>query len=135
MNGRKKRERVMVIDDDAVALELASDWLSHAGYEVIARQSVLGSTAMILRERPDLLLLDVHMPALNGSELAKLVTESSQDGKPGVIFHSARNRSELQKLVRERGALGAIEKGEDEASFVRQFNRYAEDARKRRSRE
>jgi CheY-like chemotaxis protein len=133
MNKRKRRERVMIIDDDAIALELASDWLSQAGYDVIPRQSALGSTAMILRERPDLLLLDVHMPALNGPELAKLVASASQDRSPGVIFHSGRKKSELQELVRDRGALGAIEKGADEASFVREFNRFAEDARKRRS--
>src|SRR5262249_26271874 len=66
-----RRMRFMVVDDDPVVLEVTRERLSFMGYDVIVRESALGTSAAILRERPDVVLLDVNMPSLSGEQLAQ----------------------------------------------------------------
>ena len=78
MNGsqRQRRGKVLVVDDDRVALEVARERLESADFEVITRDAPLGTSAAVQKERPDIILLDVQMPVLSGNSLAKLITEN-----------------------------------------------------------
>jgi CheY-like chemotaxis protein len=103
----------MVVDDDPVALEIASAILESQGHEVLARKTALGTAVAVLRERPDVVVLDVRMPGISGRELLKVIR--SQDLARGArptafIFYSGLERAELDQLVEETGALGAVEK-------------------------
>jgi CheY-like chemotaxis protein len=103
----------MVVDDDPVALQVASAILESQGHEVVARGSALGTTVAVLRERPDVVVLDIRMPGISGQELLKVIRD--QDTARGArrtafIFYSGMERSELDRLVEETGALGAVEK-------------------------
>ena len=115
----KQLLRVLVVDDDAVARQVVTTILSAQGYEVMVRTEALGTMAVIVRERPDIVVLDVNMPGLSGDALARLV--SSKAGHiPRVILHSSQSKNELSKLAREAGALGCIEKG-DPRDFLEAF--------------
>jgi CheY-like chemotaxis protein len=107
------RLKVMVVDDDPVALEIASAILESQGHQVLARKTALGTAVAVLRECPDVVVLDVRMPGISGRELLKVIR--SQDLARGArptpfIFYSGLERSELERLVEETGALGAVEK-------------------------
>jgi CheY-like chemotaxis protein len=107
------RLKVMVVDDDPVALEIACAILESQGHEVLARETALGTAVAVLRECPDVVLLDIRMPGISGPELLKVLR--SQDRARGAqptafIFYSGLERDELDRLVEETGALGAVEK-------------------------
>ena len=107
------RLKVMVVDDDPVALEIATAILESQGHEVVARKAALGTAVAVLRECPDVVVLDVRMPGISGRELLKVIR--SQDLARGAeptafIFYSGLERAELDQLVEETGALGAVEK-------------------------
>ena len=107
------RLKVMVVDDDPVALEIAKAILERQGHEVIARETALGTAVAVLRECPDVVVLDIRMPGLSGPELLKVIR--SQDPARGAqptafILYSGLERAELERLVEETGALGAVEK-------------------------
>jgi CheY-like chemotaxis protein len=107
------RLKVMVVDDDPVALEIASAILESQGHEVLARETALGTAVAVLRERPDVVVLDIRMPGISGRELLKVLR--AQDLAHGAqptafIFYSGLERAELERLVEETGALGAVEK-------------------------
>ena len=107
------RMKVMVVDDDPVALQIASAILESQGHEVIARESALGTTVAVLREAPDVVVLDIGMPGISGPELLKVIQDLDleRDTQPtAFIFYSGMERSELERLVEETGALGALEK-------------------------
>jgi len=118
-----QRLKVMVVDDDVTTLEVASAALEQRGHEVLKRDSAIGTTMAILRERPDVLLLDVHMPGLSGDRLAELLEPRMGKRSPVVILHSGRDRAELERLASRCGAAGIIEKTSDPQELVRSFER------------
>ena len=115
----KRLKRVLVVDDDPVARQVVTTILGGQGYEVLARSEALGTVAVITRERPDIVVLDVNMPGLSGDSLARLVNLKSGHSTR-VILHSSQPLGELTKLAREVGALGCIEKG-DPRDFLDEF--------------
>jgi DNA-binding NarL/FixJ family response regulator len=104
---------------------VTQQWLVDEGYEVIARQTALGTTAAVLRERPDVLLLDVSMPALRGEHVAELLSRSDGPGGSLVLFYSASPEPELTRLVHASGAHGAIQKTSDRELFLSRFEALA----------
>ena len=118
-----QRFKVMVVDDDATTLEVTSVVLEQRGYDVLKRDSAIGTSMAILRERPEIVLLDVHMPGLTGDRLAELVGPRKGKRSPVVILHSVSNRAELEQLAARCGASGIIEKTGDPLEFVRRFER------------
>ena len=62
------RLRVLIIDDDASALECFEQMLLDDGYDVRALQTVEAGLAEAAVQRPDIVLLDLHMPVMDGLE-------------------------------------------------------------------
>jgi two-component system, NtrC family, nitrogen regulation response regulator NtrX len=115
-----KRERVLVVDDDQVLLQIVRAWLESDGYEVTTMDTPFGATAAVLRERPQVVLLDVAMPALDGQSLAEAMRRG-RAADTSIIFYSGRRRAELAELAERHGALGFIVKTADGNEFLGQF--------------
>ncbi|HEV8245229.1 MAG TPA: response regulator [Polyangiaceae bacterium] len=113
------KQTFLVVDDDPIALEVARERLEQLGFEVTTRLEVLGTSTWIAENEPDFILLDVMMPALSGSELAKVIKR--RDFRTGIILYSSKPRAELDALVRQTGALGAIGKDCDARRFSSQL--------------
>jgi CheY-like chemotaxis protein len=130
------RLKVMVVDDDPVALEIASAILESQGHEVLARGTALGTAVAVLRECPDVVVLDVRMPGISGRELLKVL--EAQDLAKGAqstafIFYSGLERAELERMVEETGALGAIEKAAAPGQLASAFEVLLTQVRPRRT--
>lgn len=121
---------VMIIDDDEIILEITRDWLERAGYIVSLRQSAIGTSSAVLRERPDVLLVDVNMPALGGTAIAAMLSNSQRQA-PIVILYSGRPQPELDQLASQCGASGGIPKTSDGHVFLTKFERILQSARSR----
>jgi CheY-like chemotaxis protein len=121
-----QRLKVLVVDDDPVVLEIARARLEKMGHEVVTRSSAIGTTATIIGEKPDVVLLDVEMPLLSGDDIMHTIHEKQLlDGGADVpvILYSGTEPSELERLVAETGAIGAIHKARDSAAFTAAFER------------
>jgi DNA-binding response OmpR family regulator len=81
-----EKRRVLVIDDDQRVLRTASDFLKAKGFEVLATQSVFEIPRLIGDFRPDLVVLDIRMPALSGEGVA--TTLKRMCDLP-IVFYSA----------------------------------------------
>jgi CheY-like chemotaxis protein len=124
--------KVMVVDDEPVTLEVTRALLESRGYDVVTRESAIGTTAAILRERPDVVLLDILLPGLPGDQLLKAITEEEllpEGQRPAFILYSGVDGSTLHRLVEETGALGGIEKTADLAGFASAFEALLQRAR------
>lgn len=119
---RAQRIRIMVVDDDPIVLENTRERLEGAGYEVSLRLSSLGTTAAVLREKPDFLLLDVNMPGLRGDAIAEvLVGVAETTERPEIILFSSSSKETLLALADQCGAIGVIEKTSDARKFLHEL--------------
>ena len=119
----RRRGKVLVVDDDPVMLEVLRERLDEAGFDVYVRQEALGTSQWVAREQPDYILLDVMMPALSGGELGQLLKRSTSTNQTAVILHSSMATASLQPVIERTGAIGAIPKSSDAASFIAEFER------------
>lgn len=115
-----KSERVLVVDDDRMQLEVVRAWLESDGFEVTTMDTPFGATAAVLRERPQIVLLDIGMPGLDGNSLAEAMRRG-RAAETSIVFYSGRSRAQLAELTERQGALGFIEKTSDGTSFLGQF--------------
>lgn len=65
--------RIVYIEDNPQNLRLIKRMLSNTGYEVFEAQSGREGLALIEQQRPDLILLDINLPDMEGTEVARLV--------------------------------------------------------------
>lgn len=114
--------KIMIVDDDATTLTVVGAALQSRGHEVIERDTAIGTTLAILRQKPDVVLLDIRMPGLAGDKLATLI-EQEATSRPIVILHSSLPARDLEELVRSTGAAGFVAKGAGPTSFLGTFER------------
>lgn len=69
------KERVVVIDDDIEFLELTWTWLENSGYEALTAENGIEGLRRVYRSRPDLVLLDVNMPKMDGWEVCRRIRD------------------------------------------------------------
>lgn len=118
------RPRVVVLDDDAEILKLAGTLLERAGYEVAGYSGRFDRVNFVAGQAPDLVLIDVNMPAVGGDELFELLRDDPRLAGVPLVFLSSNDETELRRLVRHTGAAGYIPKsalGDDFAARVARF--------------
>jgi len=100
--------RVLVVDDEPVAVELLHAFLADKGLDVITACDGEEALRQVKDHRPHLILLDVRMPKLNGMEVLKRVREI--DHEVGVIMVTAVNEEETGREALKMGAFDYITK-------------------------
>ncbi|MGB9934868.1 MULTISPECIES: response regulator [Thermodesulfovibrio] len=107
-----KRGKILLIDDNEVDLHLTKILLEKVGYTVLENQGWLGVTKGIKFLNPDLVLLDVNMPALSGDSLYDLISTYIKAQKIPVLFYSSIDETHLKKLKIMKGVTDYIIKGD-----------------------
>jgi len=83
--------KILIIDDDADALAITMANLRKLGaHEVITCQESLDAMTIIERERPQVVLLDIMMPSIDGFSICKQVKESDHLKSTKVVVYSAK---------------------------------------------
>lgn len=71
-------ERVLLVDDDVELTTLLSEYLTEEGFHVVATQDARAALGIVAAERPDIIVLDIMMPWVNGIELLQRIRRQSQ---------------------------------------------------------
>jgi CheY-like chemotaxis protein len=121
-----RKKKILVIDDSDVVLASVQITLEDAGYQVVLLDNPLVMSAVVRKESPDLILVDVNMPALNGDQLVEIAHRHGTMGSSPVVLHSDMPLPILEERSKRCGASGFIQKTADEAEFVRQVKRWLE---------
>ena len=105
-----KKANILVVDDIPENLHLLSDTLSHAGYDV--RGVISGEMALrvVSSLQPDLILLDVMMPGLNGYQVCEQLKANPETKDIPIIFLSANNDTLDKVKAFNVGAVDYIDK-------------------------
>jgi len=115
---------ILVVDDSEVVLTVTKTLLEAVGYRVLTHSGPAGCVAMILQEKPDLLLIDVNMPKLGGETIVKLFGKAQPNSEAIILLFSTLPADQLEQRARASGAHGFIRKTEDTFELVRQVNRW-----------
>ncbi len=92
--------KVLVVDDHAASRMTAVALLAMEGYEVIEAESGLRAVELVSQKQPDLILLDVMMPEMDGFEVCQLLKQNEHTRLIPVIFITALNdrRARIQGI-------------------------------------
>ena len=80
--------KILIVDDEAAMRELLQLHLANQGYEVFAAEDAVVAGHLVLREKPDLLIVDVHMPYMDGYEFVDALKKDPQTRDIPVVFLS-----------------------------------------------
>jgi DNA-binding response OmpR family regulator len=97
-------QTVLVVDDHRPTVELIRDALSPQGFEVIAAENGVECLVAVEEQRPDLVILDVHMPVLNGLDTLRLLRQRMEEQHLPVIILSGRVSFSDVRTAWKRGA-------------------------------
>jgi signal transduction histidine kinase/DNA-binding response OmpR family regulator len=90
-SGRREAPRVLIIDDDASIRQICREVLEIGGYQVRDSGSANAALAEARRFRPDMVVLDVLMPGIDGYRCAEMLRADPAIGMAPIIFLSARS--------------------------------------------
>lgn len=109
-NGDSPRARVMIVDDIPDTVKLLTDWLEGHNFRAIGVTSSLQALETADAQVPDLILLDVMMPRLDGIEICRRLKANPKTAGIPVIFVTARNPSDARSEGMMAGAIDYITK-------------------------
>ncbi|MDX1991489.1 MAG: response regulator [bacterium] len=97
-------EKILIVDDDIDSLKLIGLMLQRHGYEVIAASSGNQAISKTLSERPDLVILDVMMPDMNGYEVCRRLRANPDTQPIPIIMFTAKTLIDDKVAGFEAGA-------------------------------
>ena len=103
--------KVLIVDDSRLILMALSRQLEKAGYQVVTQSTALGVLQTVLREQPQLMILDITMPDLQGTTLCRMLADQRFGAPPvAVVLHSALLENEMAAKAELWGAQAYMEK-------------------------
>ena len=121
---------ILVVDDEADIRGLVSEILSEEGYEVEVAADATQARALRARREPDLVLLDIWMPQVDGITLLREWSASIAEGCP-VVMMSGHGTVETAVEATRLGAFDFVEKPLSLATLLRTVERALESGRER----
>ncbi|MBF0448879.1 MAG: SpoIIE family protein phosphatase [Magnetococcales bacterium] len=106
--------KILIVDDDRINGAILTRLLGREGHSVVIAHNGEDGVEMFHQEQPDLILMDVRMPRMNGYEAARLIKESASNRFVPIIF--------LTAVTDEEGLAHCIDAGGDDF-LTKPFNR------------
>ena len=111
-------KRILVIDDDWRIVTALEARLQNEGYEVLGAYDGLQGLAMAKDKKPDLILMDINMPAGDGFTVAERIHGAPATHSTPIIFLTASRRPGMRERADEVGAAAYFEKPFDSQDLV-----------------
>jgi CheY-like chemotaxis protein len=115
---------IVVVEDDAQSARMAEKLLRNAGFRVITAADGEGGLTMIFENLPDLVLVDLGLPDIDGQTVVALLRQQAQLEKTPIIAFTAWPEDKAVSMAAAYGCDGVITKPIDTRSFASQVSRY-----------
>jgi len=107
------KKNILLVDDDPLIIRMYQNKLSKEGYTVKTAFNGEEALIQVMKEKPDLILLDIMMPKMNGVETLKaLKGEPKTEMIPVIILTNLGDNPEDVKNAKDLGALDYLVKSE-----------------------
>ncbi len=106
----KDTKRILIVDDEEGMVKLVKMYLEHHRYEVITANDGQEGLEKAKTEKPDLIVLDLMLPRINGYKVCGLLKKDARYAKIPVVMFTAKAQEKDIKLGQEVGADAYITK-------------------------
>jgi CheY-like chemotaxis protein len=117
-------KRVMVVEDNLLNMKLVRTLLQLEGYEVVEVTSGEEVLSAVAQRRPDLILMDVQLPGIDGLEVCARLKSDAQTAAIPVVALTSYAMAGDEKKAQEAGCDGYITKPIETQSFGSTIARY-----------
>lgn len=117
--------KVVLLDDSPIVLAATKDRLEDAGIQVVTTDNPFLLGSVVRREQPDVVLLDVVMPMVQGDDVARIVRENHSVAEIPFVLYSDAPELTLARKAYECGAVGFIRKNVSDEELAREVRRFA----------
>ncbi len=98
------KKKILIVDDTEFMIKLVSDILEDAGYEAISATRGTEGLLKVRSEKPDLVILDIVMPDMNGFEVCKILREDESNNLMPIIILTSQDNEDDKLTGLELGA-------------------------------
>ena len=118
------KKKVLVVDDDKNNLMLEKDLLEVAGFEVFEAENASDGIAMARREKPDIIIMDVRLPDMPGSEAVRILRPDKEILHIPIVFVTAFVMAEGREELRDITNSGFIGKPINTRTFAKEVSQF-----------
>ena len=117
-------KKILVVEDNETNMYLIRFILRKSGYEVIEARSGEEGVELAIEEKPDLVIMDIQLPGIDGLEATKRIRNSEADEElPIVALTSYAMVGDKEKALKA-GCTGYIEKPINPETFITEIEKY-----------
>jgi len=124
MTDQTARRLILIVDDNDKNLKLMRDVLQFHGYRTAEATTAEEGIAISLRDRPDLVLMDVRLPGMDGLAALKVLRADPRTARMPVVAVTASVMPDERDVFGAAGFDGFIAKPIDVRAFPRQIESY-----------
>ena len=115
------KKKALVVDDNKKNLMLEKDLLEIAGFEVFEAENAADGMAIARKEKPDIIIMDIRLPDMRGSEAVMILRQDKETGGIPVVFVTASVMVEGMEEIRSIPNSGFIGKPINTRTFAKEI--------------
>ena len=114
--------RILVVDDSPTETHQLVNILARLGHQVLTATSGSDGVSMASAEQPDVILMDVVMPGINGFQATRQITRGDDTSHIPVIIISSKDQDADKIWGQRQGACGYLTKPVDDRTLIKTVN-------------
>ncbi len=118
------RRKALVVDDNGSNLMLEKDLLEVAGFEVFVAEDASNGIAIARKEKPDVIIMDVRLPDMRGSEAARILRQDRETGDIPIVFVTASVMADGKEELKNITNCGFIGKPINTRTFAKEISQF-----------
>jgi two-component system cell cycle response regulator DivK len=117
-------KKALVVDDNVNNLTLEKDLLEVAGFQVLVAEDAADGIALARKEKPDIIIMDVRLPDMRGSEAAYILRQDKETRDIPIIFVTASVMAEGKEEIKNITNSGFIGKPINTRTFAKEIGQF-----------
>ncbi len=124
MRRKTELKRILVVEDNETNMYLIRFMLEKNGYEVIEAREGAAGVKLAIKEKPDLVIMDIQLPDIDGLEATKRIRASEADSEIPIIAITSFAMTGDREKALAAGCTGYIEKPINPETFMAEIEKY-----------
>ena len=117
-------KRILVVDDNEANMHLVRFILQKNGFQVLEARSGTDGVALAIQERPDMVIMDIQLPDIDGLEATKRIRAAETNGNVPIIALTSYAMPGDREKSLDAGCTGYISKPINVKTFIAEIEKY-----------